>query len=51
MSDTAVDWASRFIVASVRKDNLAALRLGVEGLQHAARLIRRIVHGAGSGQD
>lgn len=51
MSDSAVDWLSRFIVASYRKGNLAALRLGVEALKHGAGLIRGLIRDGRSQQD
>lgn len=51
MSDAAVDWQSRFIVASYRRDNLAAPRLGFDAIKHGVGLIRRFIRDVRAGQD
>jgi hypothetical protein len=40
MSDWAMDWHSRRIVAAHRNDRLSAVRLGVDALKHGAGVIR-----------
>src|SRR5262249_10142712 len=51
MSDWAIDGHSRYIVASYRKDNLAAVRLGVEALKHGVGVIRDLIRDTGSERD
>lgn len=51
MSDWTIGWHSRYIVALHRKDNFAAVRLGVEALKHGVGVIRGLMRDTRSERD